>query len=90
MPCAWQGESETREANIADMGLGGCFIESNVLPAIGEEIELSVVLDGPESLMGPTVHVVRGFGFAMRFAHVDPGSLGRLEAWLARKRFSAG
>jgi hypothetical protein len=61
--CSW-----TRDARITDLSDRGCYVETRVVPPIGERVEFSTTIDGfPTTLRGRVVSTRYGLGFGMRF-----------------------
>lgn len=75
----WKGASGTGACRIADISLGGCFIQSLAMPAVGEETMITVVSGNHRlSFAGEIVYVEPGMGFAIKFQRVPEDELGQL------------
>ena len=69
----WSGASGTGQCRIADISVGGCFIESLAMPAVGEAAVVAVqVGDHSLSFAGEVLYVEKGMGFAVKFRPI-PG-----------------
>ena len=77
---SWSGAS----ARISDLSLGGCFVDCQAVPSVGETTEVTVAFDGmPTRLRGRVVNVQRGFGFGLEFTDLDEPTLKRLRNFLS-------
>jgi hypothetical protein len=67
----WRAESAPGFYQLANLSLGGCFIQARRLPRPGELGTLTIYFkqDGPMTLEAEVVHVSTPSGFAVRFAH---------------------
>jgi hypothetical protein len=64
----WHGRSGSAACRIADIGWGGCFIDSRTSPPMNEATVISVGdADGSIKIAGRVVHVERGVGFSVQF-----------------------
>lgn len=80
--CSW-----SRGARVTDLGMGGCFVRSRVVPGVGDTIALTVsAADGPLLVRGEVVHTRRGMGFAIRFGAMGDFTLQRMMALLLTVR----
>lgn len=79
---SWRGGSGGATCRIADISLGGCFVQTLSSPVPGERTVVTIAgLDGqPLSLPGVVIYPERGLGFAVRFVDVPPEAKARLEA----------
>lgn len=78
LECSW-----SRDARLTDLSLGGCYVDTRAVPALGEEAEVGVTLDGEATrLRGKVVHATRGLGFALKFDLSDDVTLARVEKFL--------
>lgn len=65
---AWSGASGTGQCRIADISVGGCFIESLAMPAVGETSVVTVdVGDHSMSFKGEVLYAEPNMGFAVKF-----------------------
>jgi hypothetical protein len=69
----WDGASGHRVGRIADISVGGCFVESVAMPAIGEALALRVTLPGGIVLdvQGVVTYAALGMGFGVRFLDLN-------------------
>jgi len=65
----WKGASGTTRCRIADISIGGCFVQTLALPGAGEAITVAIAFGDSHSLSftGTVVYVDPGMGFAMQF-----------------------
>ena len=64
----WNGASGTGACRIADISVGGCFIESLALPPVGETAVVTVNIgDHTMSFKGEVLYVEANMGFAVKF-----------------------
>lgn len=64
----WSGASGTGKCRIADISVGGCFIESLAMPAVGETAVITVdVGEHSMSFKGQVLYGEQNMGFAVRF-----------------------
>jgi|SRR6185503_13614282 hypothetical protein len=75
---SWRGASGATKCRIADISLGGCFVQSLAMPTPGENTVVSVAIGADHSLTftGRVVYVDPGIGFAVQFneigqTHID-------------------
>lgn len=67
-------------AQVADICLGGCYIELSFTKSVSSEIELTLWLgDQKFSATGIVVSRHPSFGNGIKFAHLDPESKKRLQ-----------
>lgn len=72
----WQGASGSGECRIADLGVGGCFIQTLAMPAAGEQTTVTIRIGGSElSVPGRILYVERGMGFAVQFVGMSDADL---------------
>jgi hypothetical protein len=69
---SWHGASGANVCRIADVSIGGCFIQSLATPTPGEatNVTMHVGPDDTLTLRGLVVYVERGMGFAVSFQDV--------------------
>ena len=70
----WHGASGHRSGRIADISIGGCFVESMATPSVGEQVGVKVTLPSGEALeaLGEVAYVAMGMGFGVRFLDLTP------------------
>ena len=89
----WHGASGSSHCRIADISLGGCFIQGLAMPAVGETTVVSVKIGGHSlSFSGKIIYVDVGMGFAVQFQEIpreEIEELGRLLAALQTDRAGA-
>ena len=79
--CTWYSAWGEEHARISSLSPTGCYIESRFcVPASGAFVEeLTIPLpDGSLNLHGTVLDVMRGVGFALRFAELDAETRDRL------------
>lgn len=84
---SWHGSSGAGMCRIADISVGGCFIQSLATPAPGESTEVTMQLgqQDPLTLRGTVVYVERGMGFALSFQQVSPEAAERIQKLIAER-----
>ncbi|HEX5214381.1 MAG TPA: PilZ domain-containing protein [Vicinamibacterales bacterium] len=90
----WTSRSGATRCRIADISIGGCFVQTLALPVAGETTVLTVAIGESHAITftGKVVYVDPGMGFAVQFTpleaeHAD--ELRRLLAALMSDRASA-
>ena len=80
----WSGASGAMRCRIADISLGGCFVQSLAAPAVGERTVVTVTFgDTPSmSFAGTVAYVENGMGFAVTFDEVAGPDRQRLDEFL--------
>jgi hypothetical protein len=70
-------------ALLGNLGRSGCFVETNVMVAVGTHLKI-VITRQKESFeaQARVVHSILGLGVGVLFVAVAPESLGTLDAWL--------
>jgi hypothetical protein len=65
----WDGASGRRPCRIADLSVGGCFVESFSSPNVGETVKVTVTLPDGQSIEASTevTYVFSSIGFGGRF-----------------------
>lgn len=64
--------SYASDAQIVNISINGCKVESLMTPKMGERIEFAADLLGrPATLRGVVVHALEGREFAIRFVGLD-------------------
>ena len=65
---------------IYDLSKGGCFVHSMHEQTIGIPVTLKIDLpfEGSITVEAEVVHRKEGFGFAVRFLHMDPATTAQL------------
>lgn len=67
----WNGASGTGTCRITDISLGGCFIQTLAMPAVGEDTTVTIHLGSHHlALAGRIVYVEQGMGFSVQFRDV--------------------
>jgi hypothetical protein len=75
----WNGASGTGKCRISDISLGGCFIESLAMPAVGEDTTVTIHLGSHRlALAGRIVYVEHGMGFSVQFQDVHTDHIEQL------------
>ena len=66
----WDGQSGSHEARIADLSLGGCFVNTTGRVEPGEVVSFSIRLPSGEwlPLRGEVVSYQQGIGFGLLFS----------------------
>lgn len=80
----FSGSSGATRCRLADVSLGGCFVQSYSSPGQGHSTVVTITA-GQEvlSLPGRVVYVEPGMGFAVEFQNVPKATAERLEELLA-------
>jgi hypothetical protein len=80
MDGSWSGASGANRCRIADISLGGCFVQTLSPPPPYEKTVVTVMdREGrPLALPGRVVYPERGLGFAVEFVEVPPETAARL------------
>ena len=64
----WSGASGTSSCRVADISLGGCFVQSLAMPSAGETTQVTIDFgDQSLTLDGRVAYVDPGMGFAVEF-----------------------
>lgn len=65
----WKGASGMTRCRIADISIGGCFVQTLAMPTAGETTVVTIAFGESHSLMftGTVVYVDPGMGFAVQF-----------------------
>ena len=75
----WNGASGTGNCRISDISLGGCFIQSLAMPAVGEETTVTIHLGSHRAVLaGRIVYVEQGMGFSVQFQNVHAEEIEQL------------
>lgn len=84
---SWHGASGASVCRIADVSVGGCFVQSLATPAPGEITDVTLQLGASEPLVvhGKVVYVERGMGFAVAFQDVSPSTAEHLRRVIAER-----
>ncbi len=84
----WHASSGAAHVRVADLSVGGCFVQSLSSPAMGETTSVTVTVgDHTFTFSGRVVHIDRGIGFSMKFGPVpaaEADTLTRLLEELAK------
>lgn len=80
----WQGASGSGECRIADLSVGGCFIQTLAMPAVGEKTVVTVRFGEHELVFhGTILYVESGMGFAVQFQNTPKDELSNLARLVA-------
>lgn len=72
----WKGASGSGECRIADLGAGGCFIQTLAMPAVGEKTVVTVKIGDTEiTFPGKIIYVEKAMGFAVQFQDIPKDDL---------------
>jgi hypothetical protein len=65
----WRARSVSGFFRLADLSIGGCFLQAQRFPSTGQQGTLTIYFkhDGPMVLKGEVIHVIPPKGFAVRF-----------------------
>ena len=65
----WKGASGMTRCRIADISIGGCFVQTLAMPVAGETTVVTISFGESHALMftGTVVYVDPGMGFAVQF-----------------------
>ena len=65
----WKGASGLTRCRIADISIGGCFVQTLAMPVAGETTVVTIAFGESHALMftGTVVYVDPGMGFAVQF-----------------------
>ena len=68
------------------MNLAGCYVETKVLPAVGEVVTVAIEPNpvGLTTLTGVVVGCYQGLGFGMGFRDLDKGTREKLARLIER------
>jgi hypothetical protein len=81
---SWRGASGQTRCRIGDLGVGGCFVQSQAMPQKDEATVVSVELGGQTlALPGTVVYVEPGMGFAVQFTALSSNDLAKLKELIA-------
>jgi len=84
----WQGSSAASLCKIANLSLGGCFARTPSVPAVNEQMFVTLFLGGRGSMLLPG-HVARvepGVGFGVQFGDMGSEAHYRLGEAIAQIR----
>src|SRR5215475_5051697 len=81
----WESMSNSHEARIDDISLGGCFVNTFGRVELNEDVNLQIELPSGEwlSLSGYVASYHPGIGFGMSFDSVSEEKLATLEELIA-------
>jgi hypothetical protein len=83
---SWSGASGGSTCRIADIGWGGCFINTLAMADAGERTKVTLRLDGRVvEFHGTVVNPVRSMGFAVEFDPLTPDQIAALTPILGRQ-----
>lgn len=75
----WQGASGSGECRIGDFSVGGCFVQTLAMPAVGEKTVVTVKFGEHElAFHGTILYVESGMGFAVQFQDIPKDELNDL------------
>jgi hypothetical protein len=81
----WDGAG-TQSGRIVDLSVTGCFIESVMLPVMGQRVTVSLAVTGGQiNLPGEVVYAEANLGFAVHFVDTAPEILDVLRKEIERK-----
>jgi hypothetical protein len=76
LECTW-----TRDSRISDISLTGCYVDTRLMPELGEELEFFVTTDqDPIKVRGTVATVHPGIGFGFKFAELTDETRERITA----------
>lgn len=80
----WKGASGMTRCRVADISIGGCFVQTLAMPAAGETTVVTIAFGQDHTLAftGQVVYVDPGMGFAMQFTPLAADALGELRRLL--------
>ena len=79
----WHGASGSSGCRIADISIGGCFIQGLAMPAVGETTIVTVKIGSHSlSFSGKIIYVDAGMGFAVQFQDIPQDELEELSRLL--------
>jgi hypothetical protein len=80
-----EGKGATIMAGIADLSLGGCFVDMPMPVPIGTQLKVVVWLDAVKLQTSAVVSNIRpGFGMGLHFTGLPPEEKSKLETYLAK------
>ena len=81
----WESMSNSHEARVDDVSVGGCFVNTFGRVALNEQVNLQIELPSGEwlSLTGYVASYQPGVGFGMSFDSLNEEKLGTLEELIA-------
>jgi len=78
LECTW-----TRDSRISDISATGCYVDTRLMPDLGEELEFFVTLDEqPITVRGTVATVHPGIGFGFKFGELSDQARERIRALL--------
>lgn len=76
---SWNGASGAAPCRIGDVSLGGCYVHTRAVPAVGEETTVTIAIGSHQfSFRGHVVHTDPGMGFGVRFVGISASDYERL------------
>ena len=68
----WEGMSGRHTARVSDISMGGCFVDTQTLPGVGEVIVFAIKrpTGGWLELRGEVVSVEFGVGFSVSYSYL--------------------
>jgi hypothetical protein len=80
-----EGKSAPIRAGIADLSLGGCFVDMPMAIPLGTHLRVVVWLDAVKLQASAVVSNARpGFGMGLKFTDLSPEEKSKLETYLAK------
>ena len=81
----WRGASGVTRCRIADISIGGCFVQTLALPVAGETTVLTVAIGKSHAITftGTVVYVDPGMGFAVQFSPLESAHADELRRLLS-------
>jgi len=81
----WESMSNTHEARVDDVSVGGCFVNTFGRVELNEQVNLQIELPSGEwlSLSGSVASYQPGVGFGMSFNSLSEEELATLEELIA-------
>jgi PilZ domain-containing protein len=78
LECTW-----TRDSRISDLSPTGCYVDTRLMPELGEELEFFVTTDQNRiAVRGTVVTVHPGIGFGFKFGDLSDETRERIRALL--------
>ena len=82
LECSWD-----REARVADISVGGCYVDCRLVPSVGRGVEFWASFNlVPLEIQGTVAYVKPGQGFGLEFGELSGDTLERLHACLIETR----
>jgi hypothetical protein len=79
----WHAASGAAQVRVADLSVGGCFVQSLAQPAKGEMTSVTVTVGEREfTFSGRVVYIEPGMGFSMKFGPMPASEAAELTGLL--------